>query len=123
MKVIDSRKFLVLGALLFVATLAVHGASSKDTAFVRDVKFNDNGESLEVKITTSESSKFTYFELNNPHRLVIDFHGSSSYVGFSERKIDRAGVERVRTSLFKDKDRTAARIVFDLASPARYRVI
>ena len=122
MRVFDSRKFLAAGALFLVATLAVSGASPKDTAVVKDVVFNNNGQSLEVKITSSEASRFTYFELSNPRRLVVDFHGSQSNIAFKEMNVEQGGVERVRTSLFKDEDRTATRIVFDLVEAVPYRV-
>ena len=123
MKVFDSRKLLTVSALVLVATLAVNGASPKDTAVVKEMAFNSNGQSLEVNITTSEPSRFTYFELNKPHRLVVDFHGSQSSIGFRERDIEQGGVVRVRTSLFQEKGRKATRIVFDLVDSVPYRVL
>ena len=122
---VDSRKFLSVGVLVLISTLAVNGAASKEPAIVKDVSFNSNGDSLEVKITASEDSKFTYFELKQPHRLVVDFHGIQNTISFKEKKLDAAGVERVRTSLFSDKTRKATRIVFDLTNDkdAPYRVI
>ena len=123
MRVFDSRKFLAVGALVLVATLAVNGASPKDTAVVKDVVFNNNGQSLEVKITATEASKFTYFELSSPRRLVVDFHGSQSNIAFKEKNLERGGVERVRTSSFEDKGRKATRIVFDLVGGVPYRVV
>ncbi|PYS22510.1 MAG: hypothetical protein DMG11_26645 [Acidobacteria bacterium] len=120
---VDSRKFLSVGVLLLVSTLAVNGASSRESAIVKDVSYQTIGDSLEVKITATGDSKFTYFELNGPHRLVVDFHGIQNTIGFKEKQIDANGVERVRTSFFNDKNRQATRIVFDLKDNVQYRVV
>jgi type IV pilus secretin PilQ/predicted competence protein len=120
---VDSRKLLSVGMLLLISTLAVHGATSKETGIVKDVSFSNSGDSLEAKITASDDSKFTYFELQNPHRLVIDFHGIQNTIKFKEKQIDIAGVERVRTSLFSDRSRKATRIVFDLKGNVPYRIV
>src|SRR5205807_127028 len=120
---VDSVKFLSVGVLLLISTLVLNGAASKEAAIVKDVSFNHDGESLEVKISATDESKYTYFELNRPHRLVLDFHGIQNTISFKEKKIESAGVERVRTSFFSDKSRKATRIVFDLSSDAVYRLI
>jgi type IV pilus assembly protein PilQ len=120
---VDSRKFLSVGVLVLLSTLAVNGATSKEAAIVKDVSFSNNGDSLEAKITASDETKYTYFELQQPRRLVIDFRGIQNTISFKERRIDAAGVERVRTSLFSDKSRKATRIVFDLNRDVRYRLI
>ncbi len=120
---VDSLKFLSAGVILLISTLAVNGAASRESAVVKDVSFSANGDSLEVKIAATEDTKFTYFELHSPHRLVIDFHGIQNTIGFKEKQIDNAGVDRVRTSFFNDKKRKATRIVFDLSDKAPYRVL
>src|SRR5437870_3690194 len=120
---VDSGKFTSVGVLLLISTLAVNGAASKDSVFVKDVSFNSNGESLEVKITATDETKYTHFVLDNPRRLVVDFHGIQNTISFKEKKIDAAGVQRVRTSFFSDESRKATRIVFDLAANADYRFI
>ena len=118
---VDPRKFLTVGVLLFLATLAVHGASP--ATIVQDVSFKNSGDSLEAKIVADEGSTYEHFELKNPHRLVVDFRGIHNTISFREKKIGAAGVERVRTSFFSDKTRTATRIVFDLYKDVPYRVI
>src|SRR5262245_26750533 len=120
---VDSRKFLSVGVLLLTSTLAVHGATSKETTIVKDVSFSDSGDSLEAKIIAGEDSKYTYFELKDPHRLVMDFHGVQNSISFREKQIGAGGVDRVRTSFFSDKNRSATRIVFDLSGEVPYRVI
>src|SRR5947207_5877658 len=120
---VDSGKFTSVRVLLLISTLAVNGAASKDSVVVKDVSFNSNGESLEVKITASDETKYTHFVLDHPRRLVVDFHGIQNTISFKEKKIDAAGVQRVRTSFFSDETRRATRIVFDLAGDADYRVI
>src|SRR5262245_26852467 len=120
---VDSVKFLSVGVLLLISTLALNGAASKEAVIVKDVSFSHDGESLEVKITATDESKYTYFELNHPHRLVVDFHGIQNTISFKEKKVESAGVERVRASFFSDKKRQATRIVFDLAGDANYRFI
>jgi type IV pilus assembly protein PilQ len=120
---VDSRKFLSVGLLVLISTLAVNGATARENAAVKDVSFSTIGDSLEVKITASQETKFTYFELNDPHRLVMDFHGIQDDLGFRERQIANFGVRRVRTAFFESKDRKATRIVFDLNDNALYRVL
>src|SRR5262249_13531760 len=55
-------------------------------------------------------------------RLVVDFHGLHNDIGFREKTIDVAGVQRVRTSYFTNKTRQATRVVFDLANDVPYKV-
>ncbi len=100
---VDSRKFLSVGVLVLISTLAVNGATARENAAVKDVSFSNNGDSLEVKITTTQETKFTYFELNGPHRLVVDFHGIQNNIGFKEKQIGSAGVRRVRTAVSRDR--------------------
>ena len=85
---VDSRKFLAVGALLLViATLAVNGATSREATIVKDVSFDSHGDSLEAKITATGESKYTYFELKQPRRLVVDFLGIQNTIKFREKKI------------------------------------
>src|SRR5215510_11027072 len=122
MRLSGLRKFLVMFVFAATLTLVVQAASQKD-AFVKDVAFSAAGRSLEARITTSESAKFTYFELDGPHRLVIDFHGLRNGIAFTQKNIAAAGVTRVRTSYFTAPDRSATRIVFDMDKTVNYRVI
>src|SRR5688572_29452590 len=122
MRVWDSRKFLAIGILVFALTLAVQGASQQNTEAVKDVEITGNADSVEARITATAEGKFTYFELDAPHRLVVDFHDLQNGVGFKEKVVDRAGVEKVRASYFTSPDRKAARIVFDLKGEVVYEV-
>src|SRR5262245_44737361 len=121
MRLCDFRKVSIIFVLAVALSLAV--AASPKEAFVKDVAFSASGRSLEAKITTSESAKFTYFELDGPHRLVVDFHGLRNGIAFAQKNIAAAGVTRVRTSYFTSPDRSATRIVFDLDKTVNYRVI
>jgi len=120
---VDSRKFLSVGLVLLISTLAVHGATTREATLIKDVSFTNSGDSLEAKISAGENSKFTYFELNEPRRLVVDFHGIQNAISFKEKLIGTAGVQRVRTSFFSDQTRKATRIVFDLSKDVPYRFI
>jgi type IV pilus assembly protein PilQ len=122
MRLCGLRKFLVMFVFAVALTLVVQAASPKD-AFVKDVAFSAAGRSLEARITASESARFTYFELDGPHRLVVDFHGLKNGISFTQKDIEAAGVTRVRTSYFTAPDRAATRIVFDLDQSVNYRVI
>src|SRR5215472_12760090 len=122
MRVFDSRKLLMVSGLLLLTTLAVLGASSKEIAVVKDLSVNSKGDFVEVKIATSERVQYTYFELSNPRRLVVDFHGLRNDIGFKEKSIEVAGVRRVPTSYFTNKSRQATRVVFDLAESVPYKV-
>jgi type IV pilus assembly protein PilQ len=123
MRVFDSRKLLPVSVFLLISTLAVSGATSRETAVVKDLSFNPSGATLEVKIATTEQADYTYFELSKPRRLVVDFHGIQNGIGFKEKSIEAAGVERVRTSYFSDKNRNATRIVFDILENVSYQVV
>jgi type IV pilus assembly protein PilQ len=120
---VDSRKFLSVGLVLLISTLAVHGATTREATIIKDVSFTNSGDSLEAKISAGENSKYTYFELNDPRRLVVDFHGIQNAISFREKQIGTAGVDRVRTSFFSNKTRKATRIVFDLSKDVPYRFI
>src|SRR5262245_48841971 len=120
---VDSRKFLLVGVILLISTLAVHGTTTKEGTIIKDVSFSNTGDSLEAKITAGEDAKYTYFELKQPHRLVVDFHAIQNTIRFKEKRIGAAGVERVRTSFYSNRGRKATRIVFDLSKDVPYRVI
>jgi type IV pilus assembly protein PilQ len=90
---------------------------------VKDVSFMPAGDSLEARITTTGPARFTYFELAGPRRLVFDFVDLQNGVAFKEKQVSSAGVERVRTGSFQDKDRNVTRIVFELTSDARYQIV
>jgi type IV pilus assembly protein PilQ len=122
MRLSDFRKFVVMFTLVLALTLVIQAAAPAE-AFVKDVAFSSAGRSLEARITASESARFTYFELDGPHRLVVDFHGLKNGIAFSQKNVAAAGVTRVRTSYFTAPDRTATRIVFDLDKTVNYRVI
>src|SRR5437867_8970720 len=107
---VDSRKFLSVGVLVLISTLVVNGATSKEATIVKDISFNNSGDSLEAKITAGNDSQFTYFELQRPRRLVVDFHGAQNTIKFKEKHIGAGGVERVRTSYYSDAKRKATRI-------------
>ena len=120
---VNSRKFLSIALLLMVSALALYGASSTNIAAVNGISFKTADNSVEATITAAENAKFTYFELRNPHRLVVDFHGVQNEIGFKEKRIGSGGVNRVRTSYFTDDKRKATRVVFDLTDSAKYRVL
>ena len=122
MRLFDFRKFTITFVFVAALTLVVQAGSSTD-AIVKDVAFSSSGRSLEAKITSSESPRFTYFELDGPHRLVVDFHGLKNGIAFTQRNVAASGVTRVRTSYFTSPDRSATRIVFDLDKSVNYRVI
>src|SRR5688572_16763146 len=115
MRLCDFRKLLVFGVLVLFLTLVVQAASPKEAATVKDVAVTSTGQDLEATITASETARFTYFELEGPRRLVVDFHGLKNGVGFTQKNVQIAGLERIRTSYFSTEERKATRIVFDLA--------
>jgi type IV pilus assembly protein PilQ len=123
MRMCDFKKLIVMSFFLIALTLVVQAASPKDAATVKDVALHSVGPSLEARITTTESAKFSYFELDSPHRLVVDFHGLKNGIGFTQKNVASAGVTRVRTSYFSTAERTATRIVFDLDNAVNYRVL
>jgi type IV pilus assembly protein PilQ len=130
MRVFDSRKALAFGMFLLAFTLVVQAvgpaSGPKETSAVnavKDVSFMPAGNSMEARITTTGPARFTYFELAGPRRLVVDFHDLLNGVAFKEKQVSSAGVERVRTGIFQDKDRNVTRIVFELTSDAQYQIV
>jgi len=130
MRVFDSRKALAFGMFLLAFTLVVQAVGPTSdpnetpaVKAVKDVSFTPAGDSMETRITTTGPARFTYFEMAGPRRLVIDFYDLQNRVAFKEKQVSSAGVERVRTAFFQDKDRNGTRIVFELTSDAQYKVV
>jgi len=123
MRVCDFRKLLVCGVLMVTLTLGIQAASPKDTALVTDLTLNPSGQTLEATIIAAQPARVTYFELDEPRRLVVDFHGLKNALAFSRKKVEAAGVEQIRTSYFSTASRKATRIVFDLAAGVNYQVV
>jgi type IV pilus secretin PilQ/predicted competence protein len=123
MRLCDFKRLLVFGVLVVLLTLVVQAASPKDAAMVKDLAVTSSGETLEAKITSSETARFTYFELDAPRRLVVDFHGLKNGINFTQKKVETAGVAKIRTSYFSTPARKATRIVFDLAAGVNYQVV
>ncbi len=126
MRVCDFRRLLVFGVFVVVLTLVVQAASPQDAAMakmVKDVSVTASGQTLEAKITATETARFTYFELETPRRLVVDFHGLKNGLTFTQKKVGAAGVEKIRASYFSTPDRKATRVVFDLDAGVNYHVV
>ncbi len=107
MRLANLRGPLVACAFAGVLTLAIQAASPKDTAIVSALELNSGSQSLEAKITMAEKSRYTYFELDSPRRLVVDFHGLKNGLNFTRKRVGAAGVEQIRTSFFDSKGRKA----------------
>jgi type IV pilus assembly protein PilQ len=122
MRLANLRGPLVACVLAGGLTLAIQAASPKDTAIVSALELNSGSQSLEAKITMAEKSRYTYFELDSPRRLVVDFHGLKNGLNFTRKKVGAAGVEQIRTSFFDSKGRKATRVVFDLDPGVNYLV-
>src|SRR5262245_54694567 len=123
MTMFDSRKALPFGVLVLAFTLVIRAVAPTGTPAVKELVMTPRDNSVEAQITTTAPAKYTYFELTGPRRLVMDFHDVQNDLTFKERQVSLAGVERIRAGQFQDKDRNAARIVFDLDDDARYRVV
>jgi type IV pilus assembly protein PilQ len=116
--------FLLAFTLVVQAVGPASGPKDTDVVnAVKDVSFMPAGNSMEARITTTGPARFTYFELAGPRRLVVDFHDLQNGVAFKEKQVSSAGVERVRTGVFQDKDRNVTRIVFELTSDAQYQIV
>lgn len=122
MRVCDPRKFVAIGLFASTLTMAVQGATTAAPS-VKDVSVKTVGDALEARIISTQAARFTYFELQGPHRLVVDFHGSLNTVGFTEKRVEAGTLHRIRASNFSSTERTATRIVFDLETGATYKVV
>ena len=66
MRVFDSRKLLPVSVFLLISTLAVSGATSKETAVVKDLSFNSSGASLEVRVRDRGTAGLHLFWTEQP---------------------------------------------------------
>jgi N-acetylmuramoyl-L-alanine amidase len=107
-----ARPLWLLGCLLCGLLAA---SSVARAAEVQALRLWDGPEHTRAVIDLSGPLEYKLFELDNPHRLVLDIKGARLGAGFDGSDA-RGVVQRVRTGRLGDRD---LRIVFDLAGGVR----
>jgi len=87
---------------------------------VRSVSTSIVNGALRVKVDTNGTAQFRDFTLTSPSRIVIDLPGVRSALGSKTLPVVTGLVDRVR---FGDPGTGAVRIVIDVRTMPRYRVI
>ena len=87
---------------------------------VRSVSTSIVNGALRVKVDTNSTAQFRDFTLTSPSRIVIDLPGVRSALGSKTLPVVTGLVDRVR---FGDPGTGAVRIVIDVRTMPRYRVI
>ncbi len=101
------QAFLILCLLFFI--LAPLWAT--DEAVLKNIRYSQKEERLEVTIEFSADFSFETFELIGPKRLVIDFSPVAEIKASPVINVNACGVIRIRCGQFKTD---VARVVFDL---------
>jgi type IV pilus assembly protein PilQ len=108
--------------LLLFSVVSVGGAAEYATA-VETLEVSETTDAVEVTITATDAAEYTYFELDSPRRVVVDFHNSENRIGTRNTAVGVAGVRGVRVASYTDKSRDVTRVVFDLEDATPYRVV
>ena len=115
-------KTTTAASVLLVLSTMTLGQISDDSIAVETLVVAPAEEGVEFTINATEWVRYTYFDLEGP-RLVVDFHNARNALGFLNKEVGHAGVDRVRASLFTDDKREVTRLVFDLEEEIPYEVI
>lgn len=94
---------LLLGLISFSATAGTLTA----------VNVKNQNKSTQVEFSFSLASKYSYFMLNNPERLVIDFANSQAHANLLPKKVNDSVITTVRTS--SPPRSTTLRVVLELS--------
>jgi type IV pilus secretin PilQ/predicted competence protein len=87
------------------------------------VEPSSEGGDLALSVKADGKLQYQDFYLSNPDRVVIDFAGVTNRVAQRTLAVKQGPVERVRLAQFSQSEPKVARMVLDLASKARYRII
>ncbi len=66
----------------------------------------------------SGDAPYQLFQLENPHRIVVDISNATNEVSLKQVDIANTGIQRIRSAV---RDNTILRLVFDLAEPVKPR--
>ncbi len=115
--------------LVGIAALAVCGLTADSTrdipmenssddlaGILTDIKTDRTGDDLIVRVLANRSSSPQAFVLEDPPRLVLDFHDFENQVPFLNLPIRGASVQRIRVRQYQSTEPKIARLVFDLIS-------
>lgn len=115
---LSRRSFALAGASLFGAALSSGRAWADAPALIHAVALEDAGQSVRVSLALSQAAQAHTFFLSGPDRFVIDLSGARwALPGRANGEGPGAGV--VRRYRYADRPEGVARLVLDLAQPAR----
>ncbi len=89
-----------------------------DAATVDKISTTITDHELQVLVST-DASQYKHFSLNNPPRIIIDFYDAKYNLPSRKIRVDKQGLETIRSSLFKQG---IVRIVLDLQTKLSYKI-
>ncbi len=81
---------------------------------ITDVRIAPENGKLVVTVLTDRFIAPNEFKIDNPPRLVLDFHNAENRVQFSRLPVNAASVKRLRVQQFQTLPHMIARVVFDM---------
>ena len=110
----------VLAALIFLSASAAHAQDLTALAryFPEESIALDNAAGTSVRIAVSQGVPFRYFTLDDPRRLVLDFH-EVDWTGFDPERFEKS--ERIAGARTGIVQPGWSRMVLDLAEPVRVK--
>jgi N-acetylmuramoyl-L-alanine amidase len=104
-------KFIITGLLLALVMTTEAWAVNK----LQDVRIWPSPDKYRVVFDLTKQPDFSYFSLNKPNRLVIDFKGTKLTAKLAKLKISGNLVKKIRTS--KSPQKGMLRLVIELKKP------
>jgi len=105
------KRFVLLGLVVFHSSFAI--AANK----MEGVRIWPSPDSTRVVFDLAAEPKYSYFTLQNPHRLVIDFNETTGKFDFNDIENPKSLVKKVRPSKAKSSD--SRRVVLDLTKTVK----
>ena len=96
-------------------------APSRPAATLEDLVHRAVGNGLAVFVRGDGRLQYKVFEVENPHRLVIDFEGVRNGIYPRVISLSHPLVQRIRTSQYRSYPSAVARVVFDTNGAPTYR--
>ncbi len=112
------------GATLLLLGVAQFAHASPEDRLSRLLKVAVEPAESEVlvKLTGTRSPDFTSFALHEPHRVVLDWAGSTVDGARDEQSFDSGLVRRISTRQFNSESEKISRITIELVQQTTYRV-
>ena len=101
----------VVALLMLLTTTAIAQTQNK----INGVRVWPSPDNTRIVFDLKEAPEYTYFSLENPHRLVVDFKATSDQIDLSDLGENSKLIKRIRQS--KPKNDHSLRVVLELTKP------